>query len=89
MSSENGSSALVYIKAIQWCGKKSQVVLKVPGEDIDWKLFSRMGHVRLVVGSSKLEFLPDLRQLKEHRFGFTGHRSSEVCNVLNYVIDGF
>ena len=26
--------------------------------------------------------------MKEHRFGFVGHRRSEVWNSLNYVVDG-
>ena len=67
MSSGSGSSALVYIKVIQWCGNKVRVVRKVPGEDIDYiinrrdKVFDQIRHVRLVGGNRNLEFLTELR----------------------------
>ena len=94
MISGRGSSALVWIKVIQWCGKKVRVVLNVTGKDLDWssnsaeKVFDQMGHRILVGGSIKLEFLLEFCQFKEHRFGFIGHRISEVWNGLNYVVDG-
>ena len=48
-----------------------------------------MGHVRVVGGSSNLELLLEFHQFNEHRLGFIGHISSEVCNGINDVIDGF
>ena len=48
----------------------------MPGEELGHssnhveKLLSRMGNDSLVGRSSKLEFLPEFRQSKEHRFGF-------------------
>ena len=84
MSRGSGSSMIVWLKVNHWCGKKIRVVLKVPVEDLDWsikcteKLFVWIGHGKFVGGGSKLEFLPEFRQLKEHRFGFVGHRSSDV-----------
>ena len=41
------------------------------------KVFACIRHVNLLVGSSILEFMPDLLQLEEHCFGFIGYRSSE------------
>ena len=51
------------------------------------KLFTRMRHIGLVVGSSILEFLTELLHLEDHCFGFTGHRNSEEGNGLNDVVD--
>ena len=47
-----------------------------------------MVHVSKVGEGSKSELLLEFRQLKEHRFGSVGQRSSEVCNGLNDVVDG-
>ena len=94
MSSGSGSSAIVWIKVNQWRGKKRRMVLKVTGEEIYWdsdgteKVFAPMGYGSLVCGVSNLEFLPEVLQLKEHRFGVAGNRSSEVWNGFNDVIDG-
>ena len=35
MSSGSSSSVLTWIKVIQRCGRKGQVVLKVPSEELD------------------------------------------------------
>ena len=92
MVSNNISIALVWIKVIQWCGNKRRVVLKVPGEELDWrselmeKLLAWMGHGSLLGGGRKIEFPPELCQLKEHRFRFEVHRSNEVCNILNDAV---
>ena len=93
VSSCSCSSAIVWIKANQWCGKKMILDLKVSGEDFDWssnrvqKAFDRMGHGRLVGGGSNLEFLPEFCQLKEHCFEFVGYISRDIKNVLNDFID--
>ena len=84
MSSGRGSSALLWIKVIQWCGKKLRVAPKVPDDELDRisnhaeKVFYWMGNGSLVGGIINIEFLPELRQLKEHRFRFVGHISSEI-----------
>ena len=54
------------------------------GENLDGiinraeKVFDQMGCSSLVCGVSKLELPPKLCQLKEYRFGFVAHISSEV-----------
>ena len=58
----NGSSsrALILINMIQWCGGKGQVVLRVPGKELDCisncaeKVFSWMGTAACVVESVTL-----------------------------------
>ena len=56
----------------------------MPGEELDRisnrieKVFYCMGHIRFVGGGRNLEFLTELRQLKERRFRVIGHRSSEI-----------
>ena len=93
MSIRSISSALVWIKVIQWCGKKGSVILTVPVEELYWssnrmeKVFSQMGHGRFVDGSTNFEFLLEFCQLKEQFFGLIGHKRSEVWNVINDVID--
>ena len=93
MSSVSSSSALVWIKVIQWCGKKEQVVLTLPGKELDWssnnsqKVFTCMGQGSLVCKTSNLEFPLEFRQLKDQCFGFLGHRSSEVWNGINNAAD--
>ena len=47
-----------------------------------------MGYGILVGIGSNLEFLPEFHQLKEHRFGFIGHRRIELQNGFNDVVDG-
>ena len=70
------------------------MVLKVPGEELDWSsncvdiLFDIMGHRSLVDVSSNRELLMEFCQLKENLFGSIGHRRSEVWNGLNDVFDG-
>ena len=65
MSGKIGSSALVWIKVVQWCGRKGRVVLMVSSEEFDRKinqaekLFDWMEDGGLVGRSSNLEFLPD------------------------------
>ena len=65
MSSVGGSSALVYIKVINWCGRKGHVVLNVTSEEFDWrsnfaeKVFAWMGFGGLVGGRSNLELLSE------------------------------
>ena len=76
MSRGSGIRVLVWIKVIQWCGKKLWVVLKLPGEERYWtinrpyKLFVHTGNGGLIGESSNLELLPEFRQIKEHNFGF-------------------
>ena len=66
----------------------------MPGEDIDGsinhteKVLIRMGHGIMIGGSKNLEFLLEFHQLKEHRFGFIGHRRIELHNGFNDVVDG-
>ena len=94
VNSGSVSSVLVWMKVNQWCGNKIWLVLKVLGEDIyrssnhTDKVFSLIGYKILVGVGINLEFLSEFRQLKEHRFGFVGHKISEVWNGLNDFVDG-
>ena len=78
---------------IQQCGRKGQVVLTVPSNDIYRsrncanKLFSQLGHGVLVNGGSKLDFLSELRHLEEHCLGFTGNRIVEEGYGFNGVVN--
>ena len=51
------------------------------------KIFSRMRHGGLVVGSIIVEFLPEFHQMEEHCFGFIINIINEESNGLNDVID--
>ena len=65
----------------------------MPGKELDKssnqeeKVFYRMGPGSLVGGSRNFEFLPEIHQLKDHLFGFVGHRSSEIWNGITDVFD--
>ena len=68
------------------------MILKVPHEKLDSisnqaeKLFDWMGHGILVGGGSNNDLLTEFRQLKEHPFGFAGHRKIEIWNGLNDAV---
>ena len=93
MGSNSGIIALICLKAIQCCGGKVRVVLKVPDEELGWisncaeKTFTRIWHGILVGGSGNLYFLSDFCELKEHCFRFIGYIISKVCNGINDVVD--
>ena len=77
---------------IQGCVNMVLVILKVPGEDLEWsgnltqKLFSWMSHSSLVVGIIIIEFLYEFLHLEEHRFGFIGHMINYEGNGINDVV---
>ena len=65
MSSGSGGSALFCFKAIEWCGKKVWLILKVPGEELGQssnrveKVFYWTVNGSLVGGSINLRFLAE------------------------------
>ena len=78
---------------IQGCGSMGRVFLKVPSEYLEWsinqkhKVFYWTRHGDFVVGSSIFDFLSGFLNLEEQYFVFIVHRSNEVGNGLNDVID--
>ena len=71
------------------------MVLKVPGEELELNsnhvenLFAHKGNGSFVGVGRNLVLLMEFFHMKGHHFGVVGRRSSEVCNGLNDIIDGF
>ena len=65
---------------IQGCGRMRLVVLKVPGEDLEWssncmqKVFYWMRHGVFLLGSSIVELIFEFLHMEEHFFGSIVYR---------------
>ena len=84
----------VFRHYIQCFGRMGLLDLKVPVLELDqssnraYKEFSWMGHDRLAVGNSILQFLPEFLWMEEHCLSFIGNRIREEGDGINYALGG-